>query len=137
MEQKLNKIKERNSRKHPFKVPENYFEQFNAEIMSKLPEKKHVAPRKVTMWEKAKPWVYMAAMFMGMYVMINFMVSRNEPQTPPMALQSETQQQQVYDASSDDYWSTVQMTEDDFYQILEDQIDDDTMYDLLSDEVYL
>ncbi len=48
---KLDEIEKRN----PFKVPENYFADFNQEIMNKLPEKKATAPKQITLWERVKP----------------------------------------------------------------------------------
>jgi len=55
-----------------FTVPEGYFEHLTSEVMSKLPEQE--APRfvmkKVTKWDRIKPWTYMAAMFMGAALII-------------------------------------------------------------------
>ena len=52
-------------RENPFKVPEGYFDQFTDDLMAKLPERTfdEEAPRKVTLWDKVKPVVYLAAMF--------------------------------------------------------------------------
>ncbi len=72
METKFNKLKEIDKTKTPFKVPENYFAQFNEEIINRLPEREIIKPQVITMWDRVKPWVYMAAMFVGMYVVINF-----------------------------------------------------------------
>ena len=52
--------------KNPFKVPENYFENFTKDLMEKLPEKETAASIKVSMWDRIKPWFYMAAMFAGL-----------------------------------------------------------------------
>ena len=48
-----------------FHVPEGYFENLTSEIMNRLPEKERLAfeKKESTMWERVKPWVYMAAMF--------------------------------------------------------------------------
>ena len=50
-----------------FHVPEGYFENLTSEIMNRLPEKERLAfeKKESTMWERVKPWVYMAAMFVG------------------------------------------------------------------------
>lgn len=47
-------------KKNPFKVPENYFQDFNADIISKLPEK---APKKkiVPLWRSVSKWTAVAA----------------------------------------------------------------------------
>lgn len=73
MKAKTSKLNEIDKTKNPFKVPENYFETLNEEIMSRLPEKEFVAAPPVTMWEKVKPWVYLAAMFIGIYVTVDFL----------------------------------------------------------------
>ena len=56
----------------PFKVPEGYFEHFHEQLMESLPES---APTptpatKVTLMERVKPWLYMAAMFVGIVFMV-------------------------------------------------------------------
>lgn len=53
-----------------FIVPEGYFEQLYARMPEKLPEHKPVAPVKMTLWEKVKPYVYLAAMFAGIWCMV-------------------------------------------------------------------
>jgi len=56
----------------PFKVPEGYFESFVTDIMSKLPERLVEKPKVINLWERIKPWVYMAAVFVGVALMVNF-----------------------------------------------------------------
>ena len=54
-----------------FKVPENYFEDFNKRMVEMLPDVE-ITPVDVkpTMWQRLKPLVYMAAMFAGVWCMI-------------------------------------------------------------------
>ena len=54
-----------------FKVPENYFEDFNKPMVEMLPDVE-ITPVDVkpTMWQRIKPLVYMAAMFAGVWCMI-------------------------------------------------------------------
>jgi len=47
--------------KNPFKVPENYFRDFNVEIMEKLPAK----AKRVPLWRKMVPATAVAAVFGG------------------------------------------------------------------------
>ena len=63
---------------NPFKVPEHYFERFCDNMMSQLPEKEIKEPQVVGMWERMKPWVYMAAMFVGIMLMVNIFVNKSE-----------------------------------------------------------
>lgn len=54
----------------PFKVPENYFADFNANIMDKLPSKEKKGVRKVSLWEKLLPWTAVAAIFFGVILSV-------------------------------------------------------------------
>lgn len=51
-----------------FKIPENYFENFNVEIMDKLPVKKQV--KVVPLWRKVLPWTAVAAVLSGVIISI-------------------------------------------------------------------
>lgn len=55
-----------------FKVPEGYFGNLTSEVMNQLPEKEKSAleVEKSTTWTRMKPWVYMAAMFIGAFLII-------------------------------------------------------------------
>jgi len=55
-----------------FKVPENYFEDFNQRMADMLPDVE-ITPVdiKPTMWQRVKPLVYMAAMFAGVWCMLH------------------------------------------------------------------
>ena len=54
-----------------FKVPENYFKDFNKRMAEMLPDVE-ITPVDVkpTMWQRIKPLVYMAAMFAGVWCMM-------------------------------------------------------------------
>ena len=54
-----------------FKVPENYFADFNQRMTEMLPDVE-ITPVDVkpTMWQRIKPLVYMAAMFAGVWCMM-------------------------------------------------------------------
>lgn len=62
----LNKI----GKEPGFKVPQGYFDNFKKEMMSKLPEKEIKAEPKTTTWLRLRPFVYMAAMFAGVWLMM-------------------------------------------------------------------
>lgn len=48
--------------KLPFTVPENYFEQFAQNIESQI------SAKQVSVYKLLKPWMYMAAMFVGILI---------------------------------------------------------------------
>lgn len=136
METKFNKLTEIEKNENPFKVPENYFAQFNEEIMNRLPEKERVKPRTVPIWDKVKPWVYMAAMFVGLYITINF-ITQNNGENNIASSETATQQTLTGSPLVENYWSTVQITEEEFYEYLEEQIIDDGYYDYMYNQYYL
>jgi hypothetical protein len=55
-----------------FKVPDNYFEDFNKRMAEMLPDVE-ITPVdiKPTMWQRLKPLAYMAAMFAGVWLMMS------------------------------------------------------------------
>jgi hypothetical protein len=64
---KLEKLKGRN----PFRVPDGYFESFTENMMSRLPKKPKKEPEIISMYDRAKPWLYMAAAFTGIILLFN------------------------------------------------------------------
>ena len=71
---KLDKIGKIN----PFKAPAGSFETFSENIMFQLPEKEEKKPQVVGLWERVRPWVYMAAMFTGIILMVNLFIQKPE-----------------------------------------------------------
>ena len=55
-----------------FKVPENYFDDFNKHMSAMLPDVE-ITPVDVkpTMWQRVKPLAYLAAMFAGVWCMMS------------------------------------------------------------------
>ena len=70
METESNKLDSLKGRQ-PFRVPEGYFEGLTEDIMCRLPEKTVEEPKVVSLFERAKPFLYLAAMFVGIVVIIN------------------------------------------------------------------
>lgn len=68
----LNKI----GKDNPFLVSEGYFDHFTTELMNKLPEKDEPQSgiRKPTVWRKVRPWIYVAAMLVGVAFMVKMFV---------------------------------------------------------------
>ncbi len=63
---KLNEI----GRKHGMRVPDNYFADFAEKMTEQLPEREFPLEEPPTMWLRVRPWVYMAAMFAGIWLMM-------------------------------------------------------------------
>jgi len=64
----------------PFKTPEGYFENFTNGIMSQLPDVVQEDTKNITLWHRVRPWVYMAAMFVGIAMMIDLFVGSTTKQ---------------------------------------------------------
>ena len=76
------KILKKVGTENPFKVPEGYFEGFTSEMMSRLPEKENLVElrKEPTTWEKVRPWLYMAAMFIGAALIIRVASFNHHPE---------------------------------------------------------
>lgn len=77
MKKEENSILKRCGNRRPFTTPDGYFESLTGNIMASLPAIPFEEPAKVTLWSKAKVWVYMAASFVGMLFIFNFAVNMN------------------------------------------------------------
>ena len=98
-----------------FQTPEGYFDNLTSEIMNRLPEKDYSQMEtEVSMWQKAKPLLYMAAVFVGAAFILRLggMLVKNDPEY--IAAEEEQLERQyidqiVNDSMMDDYT---------FYQLL-------------------
>jgi hypothetical protein len=73
MRSKTNQLEETGNA-NPFKVPEGYFENLSDRILTQLPEKVEEETKSLNLWERVQPWVYMAAMFVGIALMVRIFI---------------------------------------------------------------
>lgn len=69
------KIIQKCGKKNPFEVPQGYFEGFTQQLMEKLPEQPtdtvgEQTEYTITPWQRIKPLLYLAAMFVGLTVCV-------------------------------------------------------------------
>lgn len=65
------KLKERAGNKIPYQVPEGYFESFKSKLMESLPDyPDKPIEKQLSRWQRIKPYVYLAAMFAGIWCMM-------------------------------------------------------------------
>lgn len=57
-------------RKHGMKVPGNYFADFTEKMTESLPEREFPELVQPSLWLRVRPWIYMAAMFAGIWLMM-------------------------------------------------------------------
>lgn len=77
-----NKLKEAFGKDPGFKVPEGYFDSFYIEMVEKLPAPKlpeKAAP--LSVWQRMKPYVYLAAMFAGIWMMMKVFYTTSQNAT--------------------------------------------------------
>lgn len=72
MKQEESEILKRLGKDPGFKIPENYFDDFQARMMEMLPEVEITeVDAKPSMWVRVRPYLYMAAMFAGVWCMMH------------------------------------------------------------------
>ena len=104
---------------NPFRVPDQYFEDFTQELMNKLPEKEPMPSMpEITLWQRVKPWIYMTAMFCGIMLSVKIFVGNPSKDEFPAISQTE-----------------VENLPDEDLEIMIDRImmDDYTLYQYLTD----
>ena len=107
---------------NPFRVPEGYFEGFTSDLMSRLPEKEKTdVHREPTTWEKVRPWLCMAARFIGAALIIRVA-------SPGETVSNGQQQQQIAADESDIEMEYIRTA------IENTMMDDYSLYVYLSDE---
>lgn len=71
----LNRLKGKN----PFTVPDGYIEGLTANIMSQLPDKKfEKEAEKVYLMDRIRPWLYLAAVFVGLGLFFRVLVGSED-----------------------------------------------------------
>lgn len=113
-------IKERVGNQNPFDVPTGYFEHLSDQIMSSLPERENETfseVEEVSLWGRFKPWMYMAAMFIGAALIIRIASVHHQSTVvePTYAFEEEISDDyldiSIEKAQMDDYSLYVYLTE--------------------------
>lgn len=75
-------IKKKIGKEHGFKAPEGFLEPTYKHVCENLPERKPVEIPRRTVWQTIRPYVYLAAMFMGLWctmkIVSSMQISRQE-----------------------------------------------------------
>lgn len=120
-----NELRKKYGAPSPFTVPEGYFENLAGKVMEQLPEKESQPQPEVTMWERVRPWVYMAAMFCGLMFGVRVMVNQSKHPVPSQNGHTET-----FSEIPDEYIDPI---------VNQTMMDDYTLYQYLTDantEIY-
>lgn len=100
---------------NPFKVPEGYMENLTDKIMNGLPEKEIPAkPIKISLTDRIKPWLYMAAVFAGLGLFFKAITGMEEkPSNPDLIVKTET--------VPSSYYSSALTEDEEYLNYIEDQ----------------
>ncbi|GHT77432.1 hypothetical protein AGMMS50262_18420 [Bacteroidia bacterium] len=87
---------EKTGNKNPFKTPNGYFDNLTEQIMAQLPEKTVQPTKKISLWERVQPWIYMAAMFTGIWLMVNLFADVKSHTSKGLQLNSVAEMEDFY-----------------------------------------
>lgn len=104
--------------KNPFSVPQGYMEGLTSQIMSQLPEKPREKTKQVSLLDRVRPWLYMAAVFAGLGLFFKVIVGEqqtNEGKSASLIVKTEV---------PGDSMAAIQAEDDmEYFEYLEEQYD--------------
>lgn len=119
--------------KQPFRVPEGYMAGLTNQIMDRLPElPKEEEPQSVSLMDRIRPWLYLAAVFIGMGLFFRVIVdadkSVNQASVDSLLVQSEVSEAAVEAIDAD-----ISADDADYLEYIEDQYNDYLLQESLTD----
>jgi len=90
------------NKNNPFKVPENYFDNFHKEMMNKIQSEEK--PKVIPLWRKVLPWTGIAAILCGVIVSISILTSNKEANIAQSDETEYNDQTEMYALSDEDYF---------------------------------
>ncbi|MCH5221559.1 MAG: hypothetical protein J1F05_04430 [Muribaculaceae bacterium] len=119
------------------RVPDGYFDDFNARMAAMLPERPEIEQagygdnEPKSLWAKVRPYVYMAAMFAGVWCMLQMFhsiggASKLQPMTENAALAKAL--------SSDEFFMDYVYDDINSWDILDEMVEDGTIDEELPHE---
>ncbi|MDH8702550.1 hypothetical protein M2138_001916 [Dysgonomonadaceae bacterium PH5-43] len=112
--------------KNPFTVPENYFDNIAEQVMANLPDQQMEEEERLTLWNRVKPWLYMAAMFAGIALMLKIFVGMPDEKYGDFNLTSAAEMEEFYlyyeeQLASNIYRETVYLGDLNSYEPLKEE----------------
>lgn len=119
--------------KQPFRVPEGYMAGLTNQIMDRLPElPKEEEPQSVSLMDRIRPWLYLAAVFIGMGLFFRIIVdadkSVNQASVDSLLVQSEVPEAAIEAIDAD-----MSAEDADYLEYIEDQYNDYLFQESLTD----
>ena len=97
------KILDKLGKEPGFKVPENYFANFNSKMVDSLPEVEITEEEKPTLWVRLRPFIYMAAMFAGIWVMMNIFTHGQQSSANMQQKNAQIRDGLLYEKNAEDF----------------------------------
>lgn len=114
-----NELLKKYGKKNPYRVPEGYFSGFADNLMERLPEKEVPETPHISMWNRVKPWIYMAAMFVGLMFTVRVITDR-EPSVQDSSVPQAENISELPDEVLDPIVNQTMMDDYELYQYLTD-----------------
>ena len=119
--------------KQPFRVPEGYMAGLTNQIMDRLPELPvKEEPQSVSLMDRIRPWLYLAAVFIGMGLFFRIIVdadkSVNQASVDSLLVQSEVSEAAIEAIDAD-----MSAEDADYLEYIEDQYNDYLFQESLTD----
>ena len=119
--------------KQPFRVPEGYMAGLTNQVMDRLPElPKEEEPQSVSLMDRIRPWLYLAAVFIGMglffRIIVNADKSVNQASVDSLLVQSEVSEAAIEAIDAD-----MSAEDADYLEYIEDQYNDYLLQESLTD----
>ena len=119
--------------KQPFRVPEGYMAGLTNQIMDRLPElPEKEEPQSVSQMDRIRPWLYLAAVFIGMGLFFRIIVdadkSVNQASVDSLLVQSEVSEAAIEAIDAD-----MSAEDADYLEYIEDQYNDYLFQESLTD----
>ena len=124
---KIHHILDEQKGQNPFRMPDGYLESLTDQVMSKLPEKQEEETLQISLKERIMPWLYLAAVFAGMALLIPYILEKGTSKDPVSTMANIRSTTETTDTE------TTEANEDDYMDFMEERYVDL----LLSDELTL
>ena len=120
--------------KQPFRVPEGYMAGLTNQIMDRLPElPKEEEPQSVSLMDRIRPWLYLAAVFIGMGLFFRIIVDADKSVNQASVDDSLLVQSEVSEAAIEAIDADMSADDADYLEYIEDQYNDYLLQESLTD----
>lgn len=131
---KNNDILSKIGREDGLTVPQGFFDDFAKRMAAELPERPELERPRIakprTLWQKVRPYAYMAAMFAGVWCMLKMFTLMSNTNDP---LSIEAHPALANAVSNDDFVDTYVIDDLSRYDLYDSMMEDSIDFDALSD----